>query len=153
MRVMNAVQETAQRLLILPDEYQALLAEYDYFPAHDLLYVRWHGHLTAPSIIQGAQAGLDLFRGRPLPQRILTNHSRVSGEWNDAIPWLHYEWLPQAVERGVRLLSHVLATSAFSSGAIEGAPDGPEFLEALNHELLVRSFRCPLAAWHWATTR
>ena len=142
---------TSQRLLELPDTHRALLAEYDFYPAHNLLYVRWHGHLTAAAVVRGAQAGLDLFRNQPLPRRVLSNHSQATGSWEDAIPWLHYEWLPQATERGLMLLAHVVSPDA--SEALTGTEGGLEFIEVLHQELLVRSFRTSLAAWQWATTR
>lgn len=148
---METTYNTAERLLDLPDPHRALLAEFDYFPAHDLLYVRWHGHLTAPAIVQGAQASLDLFRGRPLPHRLLSNHRLATGDWAEAVPWLHYEWLPQILERGVGVLSQVLPHEL--SSPVTTAPGGPELVAVLKESLLLRSFRNSLAAWQWAITR
>lgn len=142
---------SAQRLLALPDVHRALLAEYDYFPEHDLLHVCWHGHLTAPAVVQGVQAGLALFANRPLPRRLLTNHRLATGEWDEAIPWLHYEWLPQVLAQGLQLLAHVVPTATLQM--TDDTPGEPEFMLALQSDLLVKSFRCPLLAWHWATTR
>ena len=69
------------RLLTLPDAHGALLAYYDFYPAQDLLYISWHGHLTADSMVRGAEADMSLFAGRRLPRRMLSNHQRVTGEW------------------------------------------------------------------------
>lgn len=147
---MNSILH-GQRLLVLPDRHRALLAEYDYFLHYDLLHVRWHGHLTAAALVEGTQAGMALFSGRPLPRRLLSDNSQTSGEWEDAIPWLHYEWLPQASSQGLQLLAHVLQPD--SEAPLEKAAGGADFWEVLSSRLRVRSFRGQAAAWQWATTR
>ena len=139
------------RLLTLPDAHGALLANFDFYPAQDLLYVRWHGHLTADAMVRGAAAGMRLFAGRRLPRRLLSNHQQVTGEWGEALPWLQYEWLPEASSRGVELLAHVLAANTASQ--LLNYPGGPEFVEVFTHELRALSFRHVEPAWHWAISR
>lgn len=141
----------ATRLLRLPDVHGALLADFDHFPTLDLLHIRWHGHLTADALVQGAQAGLALFAGQPLPRRLLSNHSQVTGEWAEALPWLQYEWLPEATGRGVRALAHVLAKS--NTSHFVSYRGSLEFTTALKQTMCTASFRNLEPAWHWLTRR
>ncbi|TFZ65176.1 hypothetical protein E4631_16705 [Hymenobacter sp. UV11] len=137
------------QLLSLPDQHGALLADYDFYPHLDLLHVRWHGHLTADSLVRGAKAGMRLFEGRSLPQRVLSDHSLVSGEWSEALPWLHYEWLPAAIQKGLRTVAHVLSRDPASR--LTSYPGNPEFMAALQQQLRARPFRHVGPAWQWLT--
>ncbi len=141
----------ATHLLSIPDAHGDRLADFTYYPAHDLLCVDWHGHLTAEAIVRGAKAGMHLFESRPLPHRLLSNHQQVTGEWGEALPWLHYEWLPKAAEGGIQVLAHVLAHNTASR--LINFPGGHEFIAAVTHELRAVSFRHLEPAWHWVTSR
>lgn len=141
----------ATRLLRLPDVHGALLADFDHFPTLDLLHIRWHGHLTADTLVQGARAGLALFAGQPLPRRLLTNHAQVTGEWAEALPWLQYEWLPEVAERGVRVLAHVLAQG--QSSHFVSYQGSQEFTSVLRQTIRAASFRNLEPAWQWLTRR
>ena len=136
-------------LLRLPDRHGALLADFDFYPHLDLLHVRWHGHLTADSLVRGIQAGMYLFEGQPLPPRVLNDHGQASGEWSEALPWLHYEWLPEATGRGVRQLAHVLSHDPASRLAHDES--GDEFAAAVTQALRTQPFRHLGPAWHWLT--
>lgn len=141
----------ATRLLRLPDLHGALLADFDHFPTLDLLHIRWHGHLTPDALVQGAQAGLALFAGQPLPRRLLTNHSQVTGEWAEALPWLQYEWLPEVAGRGVRALAHVLAKS--NTSHFVSYQGSQEFTLAVKQAMCAASFRNLEPAWQWLAHR
>ena len=139
------------RLLSLRDAHGAPLADYDWYPTLDLLHVFWHGHLTAPSLVHGAQVGLDLLAFRSLlPQRVLTNHEQASGSWEEALPWLQYDWLPRARRQGLGLLAHVVSPDP-ASRLVQ--PDQFEFVNELRQAFQVKSFRHVPPAWHWLTHR
>lgn len=149
---MNPVLSPPQRLLSLRDTHGAPLADFDWHPTLDLLHVYWHGHLTAASLVQGAQVGLDLaaFQGRALPRRLLTNYEQASGSWEEALPWLQYDWLPRAHDRGLRLLAQVVSPDPASRFT---QPEQLEFARALKQELPAQAFRHQSAAWFWLTHR
>jgi hypothetical protein len=138
-----------RRLLSILDAHGALLADFDYYAGLDLLHVCWHGHLTAEAVVRGAKASLHLFAGAPLPARLLSNHQQVTGEWGEALPWLQYEWLPAACARGIRSVAHLLAPNTASQ--LINYPGGPEFIQAIRHELRAQSFRQAEPAWQWLT--
>jgi hypothetical protein len=137
----------ALHLLSLPDIHGALLAEFDFYPTLDLLHVRWHGHLTAEAVVHGAKATLHLLADQPLPTRLLSNHLAATGEWGEALPWLQYEWLPAARERGIRRVAHLLAHN--TARHLINYPGGPEFIDAITHEVRAQSFRHEAPAWQW----
>ena len=137
----------AVHLLSLPDAHGAPLTDFEFYPTLDLVYMRWHGHLTAEALIRGAKAGIGLFAGRALPARLLSNHLAVTGEWSEALPWLHYEWLPTARARGLRRVAHLLAHSTASQ--LLNYPGGPEFIRAFAQEVRAQSFRHEGPAWQW----
>ncbi|MDJ0367098.1 hypothetical protein QMK33_18260 [Hymenobacter sp. H14-R3] len=141
----------ATRLLCLPDAHGAPLADFDLYQEQDLLHISWHGHLTADAVVRGARAGMHLFANGVLPRRLLSNHQAVTGEWGEALPWLHYEWLPEASERGVRVMAHVLAHGTASQ--LINFPGSHEFIEAITHELRAQSFRHVEPALQWLAHR
>lgn len=96
-----------QRLTI-EDAQGALLAEYLFFPAHGLLHVRWHGHLTGPEVVRGVEQGAK-WRDQLAYSLILNDKSDTGGDWSEALPWLQYEWLPAAVAAGVRAMAYVFS--------------------------------------------
>lgn len=145
----SASHPQAVHLLSLPDAHGALLTDFDFYPTLDLLHMRWHGHLTAEAIVRGAKAGMELFAGRALPTRLLTNHLAVTGEWSEALPWLQYDWLPTAHARGLGRVAHVLAHNTASQ--LVNYHGGPEFIHALTQVLRAQSFRHEAPAWQWLT--
>lgn len=96
------------QLLTLTDDHGAALAEYLFYPCHELLYVRWHGHLTANEVIRGVQQA-EQWRGQINYSLILNDKSDTSGDWSEALPWLHYEWLPQALATGVKAMAYLFS--------------------------------------------
>lgn len=130
------------QLLRLDDAHRATLAEYFFYPDDELLYVRWHGHLTGPEVIRGAQQGAQ-WRGQLHYSRILNDTRDSSGDWTDALPWLTYEWLPQALEGGVQALAYVF------SPVHENLFASRQFVAALRPHLAIRAFENLDAAVAW----
>ncbi|MCC3151994.1 hypothetical protein Q3A66_18705 [Hymenobacter sp. BT770] len=96
------------QLLTLKDGHGAPLAEYMYYPADKLLYVRWHGHLTGAEVVRGVQQG-GQWRDQLDYSYILNDKSDTGGDWSEALPWLQYEWLPLAVSAGVKAMAYVFS--------------------------------------------
>jgi hypothetical protein len=92
----------------LEDDNGTALAEYLHYAQEDLLHVRWHGHLTGNEIIRGAQRGSELSHHLHY-SLILNDKCDTGGDWSDALPWLQYEWLPQALAAGVRAMAYVFS--------------------------------------------
>ncbi|MBF9143299.1 hypothetical protein [Hymenobacter properus] len=129
-------------LLSLPDSHGAPLAEYLYYPDQHILYVRWHGHLTGGEVIRGVQQG-GQWRGQLDYPLILNDKSDTSGDWSDAVPWLQYEWLPQAVKLGVRAMAYLFSPDRDNHFASH------EFIAALRPHIIVEQFEDPELAMKW----
>ncbi|MGI4832078.1 MAG: hypothetical protein ACRYFK_01315 [Janthinobacterium lividum] len=138
------ISVSATRLLAVPDPHGGTLAEFDFFADQQLLYVRWHGHLTAGSVVHAAQAGQQLHASVPV-RCILNDKSGTSGSWDEALPWFHYDWLPQATAGGLEALAYVLSPD------LSAQPAAEEFLRIVRQQVAMKLFRQPLAAWHWLT--
>ena len=129
-------------LLKLTDFYGAPLAEFYYLPQNATLYIRWHGNLTAAEVVRGVKASSALMEARPFA-RVLNDKRDTSGDWSEALPWLEYEWLPQAVAAGLRAIAYVL------SPALETQMVSQEFVEAVQRQLHVALFLQEDEARRW----
>ena len=132
----------AVHLTTLPDSYGAPLAEYYYRAETALLYIRWHGQLTAAEIIRGVEGAMLLLAAHPF-RRVLNDKRDTGGDWSEALPWLQYEWLPRAVAEGIQAIAYILS------------PDLPaqvvslEFVESVQPHLHVSLFTSEAEAQRW----
>jgi len=95
-------------LLKLSDFYRAPLAEFYYLSQSATLYIRWHDNLTAAEVVRRVKGGSALMETRPFA-RVLNDKRDTSGNWSEALPWLEYEWLPQAVAEGLRAIAYIFS--------------------------------------------
>ena len=121
------------QLLSLQDTNGAALAEYLFYPDDKLLYVRWHGHLTGAEIVRGVQQGCQ-WRDQFTYSFILNDKSDSGGDWSDALPWLQYEWLPQALHAGVKAMAYVFSPDRENQFATQS------FVAALRPHMAVELF-------------
>lgn len=129
-------------LLTLTDSHGAALAEYFYYPEDELLYVRWHGQLTGAEIIRGVQQG-GHWRSQFKYSLILNDKSDTGGDWSDALPWLQYEWLPQALAVGVKALAYLFSPDRQNQFATH------DFMAALRPHMAIEQFEDVEAAMVW----
>ncbi|RZK19902.1 MAG: hypothetical protein EOO56_13405 [Hymenobacter sp.] len=137
----------AHRLLDLHDAHGALLAEFDFIPETRTLYVRWHGHLTAAAVIEGTQAAMQLRHQGEAPHLLLNDKSLTSGDWSDALPWLHYDWLPEAAAGGLKAVAYVRSPDPASQTGTR------EFIDAVRLLLPLGVFPAATPAWKWLQRR
>ena len=130
------------QLLTLQDDHGAALAEYLYYPDDDLMYVRWHGHLTGAEIIRGVQQG-GQWRHELKFSLILNDKSDTGGDWSDALPWLQYEWLPLALQAGVKAMAYVFSPDRENRFASH------QFVAALRPHMAIELFEDKDAALAW----
>lgn len=130
------------QLLSLLDEHGASLAEYLYYPADELLVVRWHGQLTGDAIVRGVEHGA-AWRDQLHYSLILNDKSDTGGDWSDALPWLQYEWLPVALEAGVRAMAYVFSPDTENRFASQ------DFVTALRPHMAIELFEDLNTALAW----
>ena len=137
---------TAEATLLstLPDSYGAPLAEFYYDPTNALLYIRWHGNLTAAEVIRGAQEGSRFLQEYAFV-KVLNDKRDTAGDWSEALPWLQYEWQPLAVAAGLRAIAYILSPD------LEAQIVSQEFVEAMRPQLHVSLFTHEADACRWLT--
>lgn len=126
----------------LADDYGAPVASFYQCPSDDLLYVRWHGHLTAAEVVKGFRSLL-AWQQQLAPTRLLLDRSRSTGEWADALPWLRFEWLPAARAAGLQAVSYVYSTD------FPSRHDSEAFLESVRGYMPVELFGSSHEALAW----
>ena len=132
-------------LTAITDSYGAALAEYYFFPENALLYVCWHGQLTAAEVIQGVLEATRLLEKYAF-QRVLNDKRDTGGDWSEALPWLEYEWLPKAVAAGLRAVAYI------QSPNLEAQIVSREFVEAVRSQIHVSLFTTEEDARDWLQT-
>ena len=124
---------TPTQLFTLEDAHGAALAKYLFYPAEELLYVHWHGHLTGAEIIRGVEQATH-WRDQLHYSFILNDKSDSGGDWSDALPWLQYEWLPTAVQAGVKAIAYLFPPD------FEHRFASQDFVEAVRPYLAIELF-------------
>ena len=132
----------AALLSSLSDSYGAPLAEFYYDHSKALLYIRWHGNLTAAEVIRGVQEASQL-RQKHAFVKVLNDKRDTAGDWSEALPWLQYEWLPRAVAAGLRAIAYILSPD------LEAQIVSQVFVEAVRPQLNVSLFSNEAAARRW----
>ncbi|MHA6249381.1 hypothetical protein ACXYMU_15675 [Pontibacter sp. CAU 1760] len=79
----------------------------------EYIEARWTGHITSEDVIRAGRLYLELLRKTPVA-KLINDKFDVSGDWDEAIDWLEFEWFPKAYESGLRCLAHVYSTDMFS---------------------------------------
>ncbi|MFD1466817.1 hypothetical protein ACFQ48_01170 [Hymenobacter caeli] len=80
----------------MTDSHGVPLADYYHCQPDNLLYVRWHGHLTGDTVVETFRQTL-YWQRRLAPRQLLLDRSRTTGVWEEALPWIQFEWLPESV--------------------------------------------------------
>ena len=129
-------------VLALNDRFGAPLADFYYLPPGQVLYIRWHGNLTAAEVIRGVMEGTKLMVQYPFV-RILNDKRETSGDWREALPWLEYEWLPLAVARGIRAIAYLLSPD------LESQIVSQEFMDDISRQVHTALFMNEEPARRW----
>ncbi|WP_310397715.1 STAS/SEC14 domain-containing protein [Hymenobacter sp.] len=132
----------ATNILHLEDSHGAALADYEFYPDAELMYVHWHGHLTGTEVIRGVEQGTH-WRDQLRYSLVLNDKRDTSGDWREALPWLQYEWLPRALGLGLRAMAYVFSPDRENQFASQ------EFVAAVRPHLEIEVFDNPEDALAW----
>lgn len=127
---------------IVPDQYGSMVASLRYYPSEQLLYIHWQGNITADAVLRVATQELRIQKQLQIPL-ILNDKTESTGDWSDALSWLEFEWLPQAMENGLRAFAYVFLPDLQNQYISAG------FIEKIGHQLPARLFYDVAAARHW----
>ncbi|WP_188815223.1 hypothetical protein [Hymenobacter cavernae] len=129
-------------LSTLPDMHGQLLLEFWHYKAEKVLYARWFGNLTAEEVVRGAQQATALQSWLHCPL-LLNDKHQSTGDWSEAMIWLEYEWLPQALQDGLRAIAYVFALDV--SNQIVSI----EFMKRIQPHIAIEMFYDVPTAWDW----
>ncbi|MCB2377695.1 STAS/SEC14 domain-containing protein [Hymenobacter sp. BT635] len=124
------------------DSHGQPIASFRLYPEQQLLYIRWTGNLTGPEVIEVATAAGPIQQQYHCPL-LLNDKTDSTGEWSEALPWLEYEWLPQAMKGGLRAFAYVFSPDMQNQGI------SMEFAEHVGKHLPIQLFYDVDAAWEW----
>ncbi len=108
----------------------------------DYIEAKWQGHITAEDVITAAKVYLDFVKKHRCP-KLLNDKTDVTGDWEDANDWLEFEWLPQAIEAGLRFMAHVYSQNIFSRLSAR------DLIERVSPQLLMQNFYERQSAIDW----
>ncbi len=132
------------------DSFGAVVADYTFFPRTQVLYVRWHGHMTGEEMVRAAQVGLQLNQ-QWQPRGLFQDTRGASGEWAEAeaSAWLEYVWIP-----GIKAQCPNLRGIAFLRDAVEPIPyANAQLMAQFDQEFEFKVFYSLLGAWRWLDKR
>ena len=129
-------------LFHLLDSQGKPLADYSHYPTHDLIYVTWHGHLGVDEVVLGARKHLQL-QAELHTARLFNDKTDSSGDWREALPYLHYEWLPLVKAVGLRAMAYLFSPDVAARIVSE------DFVAAVRPHLAIELFSSADDAWAW----
>jgi hypothetical protein len=140
----------AQPVHTTHDSFGAVVADYTFFHRPQVLYVRWHGHVTGDELVRAAHTGLRLNQ-QWQPRGLFHDLRGSSGEWGEASAraWLGNEWIPgiQATCPNLRGIAALLDAEA-------PMPYGnTQVLALLDQQFNFQVFYSFLSAWRWMVQR
>jgi hypothetical protein len=79
-------------------------------------YANWTGFVTADEVIHACNVGLEIIVKNSCPY-LLNDNRLISGPWSGANEWIANEWMPQALNAGLRRFAHIVSPNIFSAMA------------------------------------
>ncbi|GAB3197638.1 hypothetical protein ABID22_000807 [Pontibacter aydingkolensis] len=102
----------------------------------------WLGYLSLENVRQGAMAVLHFIDTFKAPHTLNDNRELV-GPWDQAVDWIEQEWMPRAVEAGLKCFAHVVDQDAFAAAA------ATDMLNRVNGQFQMRIFKDIYDAKQW----
>ena len=124
------------------DSHGRLIAWFRHYPAENILYIHWVGNLTGEEVIRVAKMGGVIQQELHCPL-LLNDKTDSTGDWSEALPWLEYEWLPAAIEQGLRAFAYVFSPD------LQNQYISAEFAERVATQLPIQLFYNHSSAWEW----
>lgn len=139
---MAALSTSYTALQSVLDKHGILIASFRHYPDEQLLYIRWTGNLTGQEVIKVARVAGEIQQALYCPL-LLNDKTDATGDWSEALPWLEYEWLPDAVKQGMQAFAYVFSPD-MRNHLISLA-----FAEHVRRKIPVELFYDTATAWEW----
>ncbi|MCB2408322.1 hypothetical protein [Hymenobacter lucidus] len=139
---MTSLSTSYLELGTVVDDHGQLIASFRHYPDQQLLYIRWTGNLTGLEVIKVAKAAGPIQQQYHCPL-LLNDKTDSTGDWSEALPWLEYEWLPVAMEEGLRAFAYVFSPD------LQNQFISVEFAEHVGQHLPIQLFYDVSTALEW----
>lgn len=73
----------------------------------------WQGYQTLESVMQGANACLEVIQSSR-SSALLNDNRQVFGPWGHATDWIAQDWTPRAIALGLTHFAHVVSPESLS---------------------------------------
>ncbi len=85
-------------------------------PELNIIDTKWYGYASQNDLRKACEIGLELLEQTKCPYK-LNDNSELTGPWADAVAWLEKDWLPRAMQAGLRYLAHVAHEHSYGETA------------------------------------
>ncbi|QMU26584.1 hypothetical protein [Adhaeribacter radiodurans] len=97
----------------LPNTFGNIFISISYDALHGWVYNNWRGYQTLESVMQGANACLEMIQ-KYRCFRLLNDNRQVVGPWDHATDWIAQDWTPRARALGLTYFAHVVSAESMA---------------------------------------
>ncbi|WP_375562591.1 hypothetical protein ACE193_08605 [Bernardetia sp. OM2101] len=113
----------------LKDEFQNVFFQIEHLSDKNIIQTTWIADgITVNQIQDGAMIMLEQLK-KNNTSLILNDNRKITGAWDDANEWIANEWMPKAIEIGVRKFAHIISDDLFDQLSAEFMEDNSKKLE------------------------
>ena len=97
----------------LPNAFGNIFLAISYDSQQNWVYNNWQGYQTLESVMQGANACLEIIQQFSC-SRLLNDNRQVVGPWDHATDWIAQDWTPRAITLGLTHFAHVVSPASMA---------------------------------------
>lgn len=90
----------------------------EYEAENEWIYSNWFGYLDVEEVKAGANAGLALLI-QAHTSKFLNDNRQLEGSWDDANEWIAQDWMPRALQAGLKKFAHVVSPDIYAALSAE----------------------------------
>ncbi|AFM05025.1 hypothetical protein Fleli_2668 [Bernardetia litoralis DSM 6794] len=130
----------------LKDENQDIFCQVEFLADKQIIYSKWIcDGITVNQIQKGAMIMLQQLKDNKVSY-VLNDNRELIGAWDEANDWIAKEWIPKAVEIGLKKFAHIISDDLFSHLSAEFMEDN---MNTLQNEFQMRLFNSYEDAINW----
>ncbi|WP_338790010.1 hypothetical protein V9L05_05040 [Bernardetia sp. Wsw4-3y2] len=113
----------------LKDETQTVFFQIEHLSDKNIIQTTWIADgITVDQIKDGAMIMLEQLK-KNNTSLILNDNRKITGAWDEANEWIANEWMPKAIEIGVRKFAHIISDDIFDQLSAEFMQDNSKKVE------------------------
>ncbi|WP_125077744.1 hypothetical protein [Rufibacter latericius] len=112
-------------------------------PELDIIDTLWYGYASQNDLRAAMEVGLKVLEETNCAYK-LNDNIAFNGPWAEAVKWLEKDWLPRAMQAGLRFLAHVASPHSFGEASGEAME-----VSLIGQKLKYKMFRSRQEALDW----